>query len=243
MTNKSNGGSDEKGTSFPFLTACSLNLFHTPYFTCRYGTTPQSISGNDPELLSQIENSLRSFEDVCEYPPNQAFIGNIDPNNLPPRPWGKNGDPTGKSVNRLTSVNLQTQTTGPFGDILNEEYFYGLIKIADVFDLVILEQAFSVECSELLKNNTITDKWDLSGFEKGVAIEIIKNEVENGALPLEKKGALVGCIKGAHPEDENLQAHTILENLSSKATAVYAVQHLLRRSGIDPGSVDYIIET
>ena len=243
MTIRSDGGSEEKGMSFPFLTACSLNLFHTPYYTCRYGTTPKSISGHDPELLSRIENSLRSYEDVCAYPPNQAFIGNTDPNNLPPRPWGKSGDLTGNSANKLISENLQAQTTGPFGDILSEEFLYGLIKFADVFDLVILEQSFSVECSELLKKNTVTDKWDLSGFEKSAAIEDVQSEIDNGALPLENKGTLVGCIKGAHPEDENLQAHTILENLSSKATAVYAVQHLIRKSGIDPGSVDYIIET
>ena len=125
----------------------------------------------------------------------------------------------------------------------SENFLYGLIKFADVFDLVLLEQDFSLKCQEMLNRNPVTAKWDLSGFEKGESGKYIKSEIANGALALESNGILVGCIKGAHPEDENLQAHTILENLSSKATAVYAVQYLMVKENIDPGTIDYIIET
>lgn len=237
MLNRLNDGSVEKSMNFPFLTAASLNLFHTPFFTCRYGTTPGSILEHDPgsEFLVQLKKSLRSYGEVCIYPANQAFIGNIDPHNLPSRPWSRNEDSGGKD--------LQVLTSGPFGDIITEKFFYGLVKFADVFDLVLLEHDFSVECSGLLKENSVTAGWNLSGFGNGASIDIIKNEIENGALPLENERKLVGCIKGAHPDDRNLQAHTILENLSSKATAVYAVQHLIEKNRIDPRTVDYIIET
>jgi hypothetical protein len=230
MPNKSKVGSVEKGINFPFLTACSLNLFHTPWYAGRYGTTPENILKQDPESINKLRNSLRSFQDVCSYPPNQAFIGNIDPHNLPGRPWSQKNE-------------IPAETEGPFGDIITEKFLYGLIKFADVFDLVALEKSFSGKCLELFEGNSVTDKWDLSSLEKGESIELIRSEIKNGALPLENNGILVGYIKGAHPDDENLQAHTILENLSSKATAVYAVQNLLVKEGIDPGTIDYIIET
>lgn len=239
MTNKLNRGSTKNGMDFPFLTTCSLNLFHTPFYTGRYGTTPQSILRQDHEFLTKLKGSLRTFKEVCSYPANQTFIGNLDPHNLPVRPWSKNRDSTGNS-----DVNGdEVLSEGSFGDILKEKFFYGLIKFADVFDLVLLEEKFSIECSEMLKKNPVTASWDLSGFESGVSNDVLKSEIENGSMPLESEGSVVGCVKGAHPDDENLQAHTILENLSCKATAVYAVQHLINKSGIDPGTVDYIIET
>ena len=50
-------------------------------------------------------------------------------------------------------------------------------------------------------------------------------------------------MKSAHPTDVNLGAHAMLENLSAKATAVYALRDLLARSGVDRRSIDYVIET
>ncbi|MEW5818018.1 MAG: glycine/sarcosine/betaine reductase complex component C subunit beta, partial [Spirochaetota bacterium] len=56
-------------------------------------------------------------------------------------------------------------------------------------------------------------------------------------------GILTGCIKAAHPTDVNLNAHTILENISSKATAVYALRRLIADCTLEPAGIGYIIET
>ncbi|MBT3275328.1 MAG: glycine reductase [Spirochaetales bacterium] len=214
-----------KGDNFPFLTSCSYNLYHVPYFTSRYGT------GADGSGLAESPDSLRSFEDVCAYPPNQAFVGNLDPKELPPRPW-------------CTVPNSEgTPSKGPFGDILTEKMLYGLIKHSDVFDLVKMESSFAAECKTLFQQNSLCASWDLSSFDKSCSVDEIQTAIDEGALPLQTDGALVGCVVSAHPSDKNLTAHTILENLSSKASAVYAVCRLLDNAGIDPEEIDYIIET
>ena len=53
---------------------------------------------------------------------------------------------------------------------------------------------------------------------------------------------LVGCIKQAHDTDSNLSAHTMLENLVTKATGILTAWHLTELEGIDAASIDYIIE-
>ncbi|MGL4207917.1 MAG: glycine/sarcosine/betaine reductase complex component C subunit beta, partial [Candidatus Adiutrix sp.] len=64
----------------------------------------------------------------------------------------------------------------------------------------------------------------------------------NGALPLYFKGNLVACCRQGHDTDENLSAHVLLENLSSKATSVLAIMHLLKNSGLKPDEVDFVVE-
>ncbi len=54
-------------------------------------------------------------------------------------------------------------------------------------------------------------------------------------------GELVGCVKAAHDEDENLSAHIMLENLCTKASGVMAAM-LLKQQGIELDKVDYLIE-
>ena len=44
---------------------------------------------------------------------------------------------------------------------------------------------------------------------------------------------LLVSLKRAHDVDENLSAHTMLENMVSKASAVLSLLHLIRVTGID----------
>jgi len=216
--------------TLPVVTACFYSLFHCPFFAMEHGTTPACERAANPnsDFLAALPRSLRTFAQVSGYPPNQAFIGNIDPRRLPPRPWHSAG---GASVD------------GPFGRILDEKAFYALLKYADTFDLIQLEKGFSDEAVALLQGDPAMKGADLSRFAKAVEAAELEKEIAAGALPLVCDGKTLGCVKSAHPTDANLGAHAMLENLSSKATAVYALRDLIARARVDPRSIQYIIET
>lgn len=63
----------------------------------------------------------------------------------------------------------------------------------------------------------------------------------NGALPLFDGAETIGAVVSAHPDDENLQAHVLLENLSCKASGTHAVRTLLRVTQTDPESIEYAL--
>ena len=52
----------------------------------------------------------------------------------------------------------------------------------------------------------------------------------------------VGFVKRAHDVDPNLSAHTMLENMVTKASAVLSLLHLIRVTGIDKNEIDYVID-
>jgi hypothetical protein len=62
-------------------------------------------------------------------------------------------------------------------------------------------------------------------------------------LPLFDGEQVVAHLKSGHEQDDALRAEVLLENLACKASAVLAVDELLRISGIAPGDVDYLINT
>ena len=77
------------------IVGASLTLQHVPDLV-RYGSKPR----REQERLPQIQAALRSFSDAVDYPPNQVFIGNAEPDILRdlPRPWWRDappGDPRG----------------------------------------------------------------------------------------------------------------------------------------------------
>ncbi len=221
----------------PVVTACSYALFHVPFFTTEHGTTPANERAANPgsAFLEALPRSLRSFAEVAAYPPNLAFIGSLDPRELPARPW---------TAARAAAVTGEAASVeGPFGRIVDERTFYALVKFADTFDLVLLSKAFRDEAVQRLEADPVMKGADLSRFKNAAEPAELAQAIADGALPLESGGATLGCIKSAHPSDVNLGAHAMLENLSAKATAVYALRDLVARSGVDATSIDYVIET
>ena len=105
------------------IVGASLTLQHVPDLV-RYGSKPR----REQERLPQIQSALRSFSDAVDYPPNQVFIGNAEPDILSdlPRPWWRDapsGDPR-----------------GAFGDIMDQAAFYELLAELDQFELVRLKE-------------------------------------------------------------------------------------------------------
>lgn len=94
-------------------------LAHVPDLV-RYGSKPM----RERSRLEEMLGSLRSFQQAVSYPPNQAFIGNMRPEELwgLPRPWWRGA--------RIAPE------MGPFGEIIDERSYYDLLAEVDQFDLV-----------------------------------------------------------------------------------------------------------
>lgn len=219
--------------SFPVIKKASYVLAHTPDMVIHNGTTQmvERKSQPDSEYLKAIRPNLRSFEDVVGYAPNQTYIGNMTPEELQemPKPWFK------------TNVE-KADRFGKFGEIMPQDEFYGLMKIVDVFDLVVLEKSFTERIKETLMGHKLL-KEKAEAIKEGEELSFIENLVNNkGAEGLYENDKLVGCVKRAHEVDENLSAEYMLENLAGKATSVLSLAYLVDGLDVPVDEIGYIIE-
>jgi hypothetical protein len=210
---------------------CAYVLVHVPDFV-RYGSKPGRDLEENPGLLPEIGCRLRSFGEVVGYGPNQVFIGNKHPDDLHaiPQPWYQNLlEPAARS--------------GPFGEIITEEELYGWLKMADEFDLVLLEKEFAEQIETRVAGHPFADAAKIKKLNSGITLgQNEKNIRENSALPLFYEGKVVGSLKPAHDKDDALKATVLMENLLAKASGALVMQHLLRRAGITPEAIDFILE-
>jgi betaine reductase len=213
---------------------CAYVLVHVPDFI-RYGSKPyrdiQAEGGFDGNLQRRIDGAIRSFEEAVAYPPNQVFIGNLHPDALHtiPQPW-------------YAHSILGATREGRFGEILPEEEFFGLLKIADDFDLVWLTPEFLEKIRPRLSRSSFLKEEDLKRLGPGVPREKVLDNIEKDtALPLRYRADTVGAIRTDHPMDDSLKAHVLLENLMVKASGALGMHHLFRRARIQPEEVDFIL--
>jgi len=215
----------------PVIKAVTYFLAHVPNMI-RHGSKPSRDIPIEPALLSKVLRHLNSFEKAVAYPPNQAFIGNLDPDSLldMPSPWYQNDVP-------------DASRWGAFGEIMPEEEFYGVMKICDEFDLLLLEDAFLKDSKNRLTSHPLITDADLNKLEnKGASLEQILRAIEDEkALPLYIDGdSLIGCCQRAHAEDLNLIPEIIIENLTNRASGVMALRHLTNKFA-DAKTLDYLI--
>jgi len=212
----------------PSILHSSYVLTHAPDFV-RYGSKPSRELDMDPSLLDQITTSLRPWDEVVAYPPNQVFIGNLTPGDLAeiPRPWYEHLIPDASPV-------------GPFGRIIDQASLYGLMKLSDDFDLITISEDLADEA--LCSLEGVFDE----RLEQvvGVPIEEIEALVDEGeGMELYHNGSLAGFMKTVLQEDPSLHAHVLFENLATKATAALAVSDLLKRNSIPPEDIEYLLNT
>ncbi len=215
--------------SFAVVKAASYTLAHTPDFI-PFGSTPTTAKArNDRDYFESLKSGLRSFDEVVNYPPNQCYIGNITPQQLGemPQPWYQNAS--------------AAERTGRFGDILPQEELFALLKASDAFDLVALTPEFIASANPKLAAHPQLKRYTLDPDKAMPASEMHGMLEEHKAEPLTMNGDLVGIVKQAHDEDENLSAHIMLENLTVKATGVHAAL-MLEAQGEDLTDIDYVIE-
>lgn len=218
--------------NFPVIKKASYILVNTPDMTIHNGTTQtlEREANPDSEYLREMSSHFRAFEEVVSYAPNQTYIGNMTPEVLAdmPRPW------YGKEV-------INANRFGKFGEIMPQDEFYGLMKISDVFDLVLLENSFAEKVKEKLSNHPLL----ASKMNEivGESLEKINGLVEDsGAEGLFEGTNLVGCVRRAHEFDPNLSAHYMLENLAVKASGVLAGMHLVNNLDVPIEDIGYIFE-
>src|SRR5215510_2016697 len=113
--------------TFPTITAVANVLAHAPGLV-RYGSKPLRDVAGEPAILDAVTPRLRSYADAVGYGPNQAFIGNIEPEALAaiPRPW-------------FETLDRRASSTGAFGDLIGEGELLGLLKLCDRARLVQLD--------------------------------------------------------------------------------------------------------
>jgi len=216
----------------PIIKTCAYVLVHVPGFV-RHGSKPsRDLAASGEPLLEALEGHLRSFEEAVAYPPNQVFIGNLHPDRLNgiEQPWY--GHPL-KGASR----------SGLYGEIVPEEEFIGLMKLADDFDLLWLEKEAAPLFLQALKGNPFWSEEELAKkIAAGVELEKIREKIAHQAsLPLYHNGRLAGCFHRHHDQDESLTAPILLENLMTKTSGALALRHLLKRAALVPEDVDFIL--
>jgi hypothetical protein len=217
--------------TFPVIKGAAYCLVHAPDMLLQYGTTPateQELNPGSP-YLKRLPGYLRSYECALNYAPNQAYIGRYSPAKLArmARPWYEN-------------PLEQQERFGPYGEIMPEPEFIALMKVVDAFDLLWLEEGFAAEMALRFADHPLLANVRLGA---GKSRAEIKAQLDEGrALPLYNAGQIVAIVRRAHDVDESLNAHIMLENLVTKASAVLAFKHLLSHEGVRADQIEYIIE-
>lgn len=215
----------------PVVKAVVCSLVHAPDLV-RYGAEPYyKLKAKETSPALALRPGLRRFEDALNYPPNQAFIGNMRPEDLAslPQPWYEH-------------LFAGSSVEGRYGELMPEEQFYGFLKIADDFSMVVLEQSYLEELLQQLPRHPLFQEGDAKRLGRGASTADLLDKVDNeDALPLYVGERVVGCVQRAHPVDPALTAHSLLENLACKATGLLALRRVLGAVGISPASVEYIL--
>ena len=217
--------------SHPVVRDIRFFLAHTPGLV-RHGSKPtREIHGNH-SVWQDIQGSLRSFDEAAAYAPHQVLLGNMKPDDLntAAAPWYEN-------------MLAEYSTSGPHGELVNEDQFHGLLKAADEFDLVLLEEGYAARVAAELRSHPRVTAEEIERIQ-GVPYSRIEERLTSreGAIPLfTRDGETVGLVQTDYVDDASLAPDILLENLAVKATATMALRSVLAESGTDPASLQYVI--
>lgn len=218
---------------FPVIKGASYILVSAPDMLIHNGTTQtlEKETNPDSEYLKKLPEHIRKYEDVVSYPVNQAYIGNMDPEELRemPKPWFE------KKFENASRF-------GKYGEIMPQDEFYGLMRVSDAFGVVLLENEFLNDVKAKFEAHPLLKELTSKLGEGSEAAEVEKIVDTQHAEALYMNNKLVGCVKRAHDFDKNLTAHIMCENLVVKASGILAGLNLVDKLGINREDVDYIIE-
>ena len=201
--------------------AATQVLAHVPGLV-RYGSKP---SRENVEQNPAFRAALRTFEQAVQYAPHQAYIGNIHPRSMPPRPWWCSPSPEGRGGQGLS--------TGPDGEIMPEEEFLGFLAAVDTAGLITLEKDVAERAAAALAAHPAASK---------VRRQPMAPQPSPHSLPLYLGERQAGVFYAAHDKDASLTADVLLENLCGKATATLALLHLLHNlPDVPNASIDYVL--
>jgi len=217
--------------TFPAITAVANVLAHAPGLV-RYGSKPLRDIAHTPAALVAMTARLRSYDDAVAYAPNQAFIGNLEPEMLAsvPRPW-------------FNALDGSAPSSGAFGDLIAESELLGLLKLCDRARLVHLDAATLADASGRLVRRGVATPAEMEALAPADARAMDALCRSGDAIPLFLDGRVVGALARGHEEDEALTGHVLLENLAGKATGVLALRRLLRmvEDRVGGGDIDFVL--
>jgi len=223
--------------SYPVIKSAAYCLAHVPDLV-RYGSKPRRELARQPELATKLAHRLRSYDEAVRYPANQTFIGNLTPETLAamPRPWFRPAADAGATT---------PPAQGPFGEIVDQETFYGLLRRADVLQppLFVTDDKHRQRLAARLAAHPLLPGLNTDSTQLPTSPSLAPPP--SSALPLllgdELYGYFLGDQRAEGHDDENLAAHHLLENLCTKASGSLALNWLLHRAGIEPEQIDFVI--
>src|SRR3972149_6805273 len=201
---------------FPVLTAAANVLAHAPGLV-RYGSKPLRDLAQDPARLEPRGARLRPCDDAVGYGPNQAYIGNLEPEALRevPRPW-------------FGAPDRGAPSEGAFGDLIGEAELLGLMKRCDRARLVQLDEGILAAARKGLIGRGRGPGAGREALAPAPADAVAQAIRSGEAIPLWHEGRIAGSMPRGHEADEALTANVLLENLAAKATGALALRALLR---------------
>ncbi|MCD8170021.1 MAG: glycine reductase, partial [Clostridiales bacterium] len=221
---------------YPVIKGTSYTLAATPDMVIYNGTTQttERVVNPDSGYLVELPGHLREYEDVLSYIPNQVYIGNATHEELGETPFPY-----------YDKKWKEPKENGPFGCILPEDEFYGVMHICDVFELVMLEEGFARTVKDKLEKRGMFTQEQLEGLLKNNGsreeLERLVREEHSEGLYIRRE-ELAGVVKRAHDVDVNLSAHVMLENLVSKASNVISLIELKLKNEFNHDDVEYVID-
>ena len=211
-----------------YLRAAANVLVHVPDLV-RYGSKPWREAARKDQAPSEVFAALRPFGEAVDYAPNQAFIGNLPPEDLGEiqAPWYENS-------------RAGASPMGVFGEILPQASFYALLEAADQFGLIMLDRGRFVP--DAVGSESAAALLEKEKPPKEYRPGDISGRIERGeALPLYQGRGIIGCARRDHDADESLDARILLENLAAKASGAYALSRLLTQEKVAPDEIEYVI--
>jgi len=216
---------------FPVITAAANVLAHAPGLV-RYGSKPLRDLAQDPARLEPLVARLRPYDDAVGYGPNQAYIGNLEPEALRevPRPW-------------FGAPDRGAPSEGAFGDLIGEAELLGLMKRCDRARLVQLDEGILAAARKGLIGRRLATGAELDALRPAPADAVAQAIRSGEAIPLWHEGRIAGSMARGHEADEALTANVLLENLAAKATGVLALRALLRNleGRLGPDEIDFVL--
>jgi len=209
------------------VTGATQVLAHVPGLA-RLGSKPARELPRDRALGASFQAALRSFDDAVAYGPHQAWIGAVHPRDLPARPW-------------VGAPHPGASRFGPWGEVLPQAEFLGLLAAVDGFKLVTLAPAAAEAAGAALAAHPLAKHLDLDRVAAAAGDAAAVAAGPGGLAVHDAAGRLVAAVRPDHEADDTLAAVVLLDNLAAKATATVALLHLLEAGGIDAESVDYVI--
>ncbi len=219
--------------SFPVLKSAGYVLVNAPDMIVNAGSTftNERILNPDSDLLKNVKDHIRSFDEFVSYLPNQIYIGNERPEKL-----AEHSLPYCKIDYKSDKV------MGQRGSIVRQEEFLAVLKYCDEFELVELSEEYVNKYKNQVEKRfpELETRFDrLVGVDISNGQELVENHKAMG-LYLDEK--LVGYIRQAHDTDPNLNAHTMFENMIVKASGVLSAIETLKNSEVSKKEIDYVIE-